>query len=93
MRQRLSRIGKLLHRAERAMGKEAMREDVQRFYSTGEKPTSEPAASFVNLLSSFDKMIDVSVGGPLADYDQAREAYEAACRRWEKAEKGIEWTA
>jgi len=91
MRQRLSRIGKLLHRAERAMGKEAMREDVQRFYSTGEKPTSEPAASFVNLLQSFDRMIDASVGG--SDYGAAREMYEAACRRWERTERGIEWTA
>ena len=91
MKRRLSRIGKLLHRAERAMGKEAMREDVQRFYSTGEKPTSEPAASFVNLLQSFDRMIDASVGG--GDYGAAREAYEAAVKRWEKAEKGISWTA
>jgi len=93
MRQRLSRIGKLLRRAERLTGKASMREAVQRFYDTGEKPTSEPAASFVNLLSSFDKMIDASVGGPLADYEQAREMYEAACRRWERTERGIEWTA
>ena len=86
MRRRLSRIGKWWHRAERAMGKEAMREDVQRFYSTGEKPTSEPAASFVNLLESFDRMIDASVGG--GDYDAARVAYETAVKRWQKAEKG-----
>ena len=91
MRQRLTRISKLLNQAERWMGKSAMHEALQRFYDTGEKPTSEPAASFVNLFRSFDRMIDASVGG--GNYEQAREAYEAACRRWEKAEKGIEWTA
>jgi len=82
MRQRLSRISKLMRRAERLMGKSAMREAVQQYFADGVVPTTEPAASFVNLLSSFDKMIDVSVGGPLADYDQAREAYEAAVKRW-----------
>jgi len=93
MIQRLTRISKLLNRAERLMDKASMREAVQQYFADGVVPTTEPAASFVNLLSSFDKMIDVSVGGPLADYDQAREAYEAACRRWEKAEKDIRWTA
>ena len=88
MRRRLSRIGKLLHRAERAMGKSAMHEALQRFYDTGEKPTSEPAASFVNLLESFDRMIDASVGG--GDYDAARVEYEAAVKRWKRAEKGVE---
>jgi len=91
MRRRLSKIGKLLHRAERAMGKEAMREDVQKFYTKGERPTSEPAASFVNLLQAFDRMIDQSIGG--GDYDQARADYEAAVKRWERAQRGIEWTA
>lgn len=86
MRQRLSRISKLLRRAERLMGKSALAEALQRFYDTGEKPTSEPAASFVNLLSSFDKMIDASVGG--GNYEQAHGTYEGACRRWAKAEKG-----
>jgi len=93
MGQRLSRLGKLLRRAERLMDKASMREAVQRYFADGVVPMTEPAASFVNLLSSFDKMIDVSVGGPLADYDQAREAYEAAVKRWERAQRGIEWTA
>ena len=91
MRNRFSRISKLLRRAETAMSKASMRADVQRFYATGEKPTSEPAKSFVALLESFDRMIDASVGG--GDYDAAREAYEAAVCRWEKAEKDIRWTA
>ncbi|HNY81074.1 MAG: hypothetical protein RBS72_20595 [Sedimentisphaerales bacterium] len=86
MRQRLTRISKLLNQAERWMGKSAMHEALQRFYDTGEKPTSEPAASFVNLLESFDRMIDASVGG--GDYDAARVAYETAVKRWQKAEKG-----
>lgn len=88
MRQRLSRISKLLRRAERLMGKSAMHAAVQRFYDTGEKPTSEPAASFVGLLETFDRMIDSSIG--CGDYDEAREAYEAACRRWKRAERGLE---
>jgi len=91
MRQRLFRIGKLLRRAERLTGKASMREDVQRYFDTGERPTTEPAASFVNLLRSFDRMIDASVGG--GDYGTAREAYEAAVKRWERTERGIEWTA
>ena len=86
MRQRLTRISKLLNQAERRMGKSAMHEALQRFYDTGEKPTSEPAASFVNLFRSFDRMIDASVGG--GDYDAARVAYETAVKRWQKAEKG-----
>ena len=91
MRQRLTRISKLLNRAERLMDKASMREAVQRYFDTGERPTTEPAASFVNLLRSFDRMIDASVGG--GDYGTAREAYEAAVKRWERTERGIEWTA
>lgn len=91
MGQRLSRLGKLLRRAERSMNKASMREAVQKFYTKGERPTSEPAASFVNLLQAFDRVVDASVGG--GDYDQARADYEAAVNRWEKAERGIEWTA
>jgi hypothetical protein len=90
---RLERIEQRLCRVQQRMRKSQMRGDIQRFHETGQLPQSEPAASFVNLLSSFDKMIDVSVGGPLADYDQAREAYEAAVKRWERTERGIEWTA
>ena len=90
MRQRLFRIGKLLRRAERLMDKASMREDVQRFYDDGIMPESEPAQSFALLMQAFDRMIDASVGG--GNYEQAREAYEAACRRWERAEKGLEWT-
>ncbi|HRV48163.1 MAG TPA: hypothetical protein P5068_10385 [Sedimentisphaerales bacterium] len=88
---RLERIEQRLCRVQQRMRKSQMRGDIQRFHETGQLPQSEPAASFVNLLQAFDRMIDASVGG--GDYDQAREAYEAACRRWEKAEKGIEWTA
>ena len=88
MRQRLTRISKLLNQAERWMGKSAMHATIQWFYDTGEKPTSEPAASFVNLLESFDRMIDASVGG--GDYGQARVEYEAAVKRWKRAEKGVE---
>ena len=91
MRQRLFRIGKLLRRAERLMDKASMREDVQRFYDDGIMPESEPAQSFALLMQAFDRMIDASVGG--GDYDAAREAYEAAVCRWEKAEKDIRWTA
>lgn len=91
MRQRLSRISKLLRRAERRMGKSAMHEAVQRFYDTGERPTSEPAASFVALLESFERMLDASIGG--GDYDAAREVYQVAVRQWEKVERGVAWTA
>ena len=91
MRQRLSRISKLMRRAERLMGKSAMHEAVQRYFADGVVPTTEPAQSFALLMQAFDRMIDASVGG--GDYDAAREAYEAAVCRWEKAEKGISWTA
>jgi len=91
MRQRLSRISKLMRRAERLMGKSAMHEALQRFYSDGVVPESEPAASFVNLLESFDRMIDASVGG--GDYDAARVKYGEAVKRWQAAEKGVAWTA
>lgn len=88
--QRLSRIAKMLRRAERRADKAAMRAAVQRYYETGERPTSEPAASFVNLLQAFERMADASVGG--GDYEAARADYEAAVTRWQQAEKGIEWT-
>lgn len=91
MRQRLSRLSKLLRRAERAMGKATLHAAIQRFYDDGIMPESEPAQSFALLMQAFDRMIDASVGG--GDYDAAREAYEAAVCRWEKAEKGISWTA
>ena len=89
MRNRFSRISKLLRRAETAMSKASMRADVQRFYATGEKPTSEPAASFVNLMATFDRMTDASVGGD--DYGQAAADYERAAKAWDQAERGIEW--
>lgn len=88
MRNRFSRISKLLRRAETAMSKASMRADVQRFYATGENPTSEPAKSFVNLMAAFDRMADASVGG---DYEQAASDYERAVKAWERAERGIEW--
>jgi len=89
MRNRFSRIRKLLSQAERAMSKQSMRRDVQRFYDTGELPQTEPARSFVVLMQSFDKLTDASVGG--SDYEEAQADYEQAVRRWEKAESGIEW--
>jgi len=90
MRNRFFRISKLLRRAETAMSKASMRADVQRFYATGEKPTSEPAKSFVALLESFDRMTDASVGGD--GYEQAAADYERAVKAWDQAERGIQWT-
>lgn len=90
MRHRLSRISNLLDRVEAAMSKASMREDVQRFYDTGERPTSEPAASFVVLLEAFGRMADASIGG---DYEQACKDYEQACQRWDRAEQGVKWVA
>lgn len=88
---RLERIEQRLCRVQQRMRKSQMRGDIQRFHETGQLPQSEPAASFVNLLQAFDRVVDASVGG--GDYDQARADYEAAVNRWEKAERGIEWTA
>jgi len=89
MSQRKARINRIMQRAERLMSKASMRADVQRFYATGEKPTSEPAASFVNLMATFDRMTDASVGGD--DYGQAAADYERAAKAWDQAERGIEW--
>ncbi len=90
MRQRLTRISKLLRRAELSMDKANMREDVARFYDTGKRPATEPASTFVTLLEAFDKLTDASVGGN--DYDQAVAEYERACKQWDQAERGIRWT-
>lgn len=90
MRNRFARIRKLLNRAEKAMQKQSMRVDIQKYFDTGVLPESEPAKSFVDLMAAFDRMTDASVGGD--DYEQAAGDYERAVKTWEQAEIGIQWT-
>lgn len=79
-----------MRRAEAVLSKAQMRRDIELYRTTGKRPTTEPAASFANMLDAFDRVCDASIGG--GDYPEAVAAYNEAAERLKKAEEGITWT-
>lgn len=82
-----SPLGPLRREARRRLAHHRMRKQIDHYFTTGERPTTEPAASYIDLIQAFDDVANASIGGQ--DYDEAVERYGRAQERYRQASQEV----